>query len=320
MWDFPLFPDQASTTARSVDVLMLFEMGVLLFFTAFICILILSFAVRYRRGARVNRSNPPTQNLVIEALWIGIPLTISLGMFVWGAVVFHEIYQPPPDASEIDVIGKQWMWYAQHPEGRGETNELHVPLGRPVVLKMTSQDVIHSFFMPAFRVKQDVVPGRYTSVWFRPTKIGKYHLFCAEYCGTNHSLMGGWVYVMDPADYEQWLQKTGPGPSMAQEGERLFVQHNCAGCHRGSQVVRAPALEGIYNSQVPIQEGTGKDAKVHFVTADDRYIRDSILLPKSEVAAGYDPVMPSFKGQIPEEDLLKIMAYIKSIGRKEVAR
>jgi cytochrome c oxidase subunit 2 len=213
----------------------------------------------------------------------------------------------------VDVVGKQWMWYLQHPQGRSETNELHVPLGRPIKLNMTSQDVIHSFFIPAFRIKQDVLPGRYTSLWFEPTQVGVYDLFCTEYCGTNHSNMIGKVYVMEPADYEAWLSEKGVGPSQAEEGERLFVQHHCAGCHRGSQTVHAPPLEGVYGKPVPIQDG--KD--VRFVTADDRYIRDSILLPKEEVVAGYEPIMPSFKDRISEPDLLKIIAYIKSIANRE---
>jgi cytochrome c oxidase subunit 2 len=319
MWNFPLFPDQASTLAPQVDAVYFFELGVLVFFTALICVLIIALAVRYRRGAQVDRSNPPTFNTTIEVVWIGIPLLLAMGMFVWGTQVFYQQYQAPADAFEVYVVGKQWMWYLQHPEGRAETNDLHVPLGRPVKLIMTSQDVIHSFFIPAFRIKQDVLPGRYTSIWFEPTKAGEYHLFCAEYCGTNHSAMRGTVHVMDQVDYERWLAKTGPGPSLAQMGESLFVQHHCAGCHGASQTVQAPRLEGVYGGRVPIQVGEGESAEVRFVTADDRYIRDSILLPKSEVVAGYKPVMPSYEGQIDEIDLLKIMAYIKSIGRKGIS-
>jgi cytochrome c oxidase subunit 2 len=217
---------------------------------------------------------------------------------------------------EVYVVAKQWMWHTQHAEGRAEINELHVPVGRAIKLIMTSQDVIHSFYVPAFRVKQDVLPGRFTSMWFQPARAGRYHLFCAEYCGTNHSTMGGWVTVMEPIEFEQWLAQAGTGPSMAEEGERLFVQYHCAGCHRGSQIVHAPRLEGVFGRPVPIQQGRD----IRFVPADDRYIRDSILRPKSEVVAGYEPVMPSFEGQIGEPDLLKILAYIKSIGAKEATR
>ncbi len=313
MWNFPLFPEQASSNAYRVDTLYFFEVGVLVFFTLLICVVILTFAVRYRHGSRVDRSRPPLASRRLEAAWIIIPLILSLVMYFWATNVFVGLYEPPADAYEIAVVGKQWMWYLQHPEGRAEINELHVPLGRPVKLTMTSQDVIHSFFVPAFRIKQDVLPGRSTMLWFRPTKTGRYHLFCAEYCGTNHSLMTGWVQVMEPAEYERWLSEGGSGPSMAEEGERLFVRHYCAGCHQGSQIVRAPRLEGVYGHPVPIQEG--KD--VHFVIADDRYIRDSILLPKSQVVAGYEPVMPSYQGRISEPDLLRILAYIKSIANKE---
>jgi cytochrome c oxidase subunit 2 len=275
-----------------------------------------SFAVRYRQGSNANRSRPPLKSKFAEFVWIGIPLLLAVMMFAWGAVLFYTIYEPPGDALEVSVVAKQWMWHLQHSEGRSEINELHVPLGRPVKLSMTSQDVIHSFFVPAFRVKQDVLPGRYTTLWFEPTRVGRYHLYCAEYCGTNHSTMGGWVYVMEPADFQSWLSQAGIGPSMAEEGERLFVQHHCAGCHRGSQTVHAPRLEGVYGRPVPIQEGR----EVRFVTADSTYIRDSILRPKYQVVAGYEPVMPSFQDQISEPDLLKIIAYIKSIGAEDKTR
>jgi cytochrome c oxidase subunit 2 len=316
MWNFPLFPDQASTMARQVDTLYLFELMVTAFFTILILAFILTFAARYRQKANVDRSRPPTHSIPMEILWIGVPFVLGLVMFTWGATLYFHIYQPPGDALEISVVGKQWMWYTQHSEGRAEINELHVPLGRPVKLNMTSQDVIHSFYVPAFRVKQDVLPGRYTTLWFEPTQAGRYHLYCAEYCGTNHSTMGGWVYVMEPADFESWLTQAGTGPSMAEEGERLFVRHHCAGCHRGSQTVSAPRLEGVYGRPVPIQVGR----EVGFVTADIAYIRDSILRPKYQVVAGYEPVMPSFQGQISEPDLLKIIAYIKSIGAEGKTR
>jgi cytochrome c oxidase subunit II len=316
MWNFPLFPEQASTMAKEVDALYAFELLIAGFFTALICVLILAFAARYRQKANVDRSHPPVASKLMEVLWIGIPLVLSMAMFTWGATLFFHIYDPPGNALEISVVGKQWMWKTQHSEGRSEINELHVPLGRPVKLNMISEDVIHSFYVPAFRVKQDVLPGRYTSLWFEPARVGRYHLYCAEYCGTNHSTMGGWVYVMEPADFQSWLSQAGIGPSMAEEGERLFVQHHCAGCHRGSQTVSAPRLEGVYGRPVPIQEGR----EVRFVTADSTYIRDSILRPKYQVVAGYEPVMPSFQDQISEPDLLKIIAYIKSIGAEDKTR
>ncbi len=316
MWNFPLFPDQAAETAWEVDAVAFYEFAVAAFFTALIFLFIVSFAVRYRRGARVNRANPPLYSKVMEVLWIGVPLLLEVVMFIWATLLFHRMYDPPADVMEVYVVGKQWMWKTQHVEGRAEINELHVPLGQAIKLTMTSEDVIHSFYIPAFRMKQDVLPGRYTSMWFRPTKVGRYHLFCAEYCGTNHSGMIGWVEVMEPSEFQQWLTRAGTGPSMADEGEKLFVQYHCAGCHRGSQVVNAPRLEGVFGRPVPIQRGND----VTFTLADERYIRDSILEPKKEVVAGYQPLMPSFRDRINEEDLLKIIAYIKSIGVKEVSR
>jgi cytochrome c oxidase subunit 2 len=317
MWTFPLFPDQASSVAGRVDALYFYLIGILTFFTTLIFVLIVALSIRYRRGVRADRSRPPLSSHWMEVLWIGGPLVIAMSIFVLGAEVFYELYEPPGDAATVYVVGKQWMWYLQHPEGKREINELHVPLGRPVRLTMTSQDVIHSFYVPAFRIKQDVLPGRYTALWFRPTKVGRYRLFCAEYCGTYHSGMGGWVEVMDPADYERWLSGGMAGEaSMAKQGEKLFVQHHCAGCHGNSQVVEAPRLEGVYGRPVPIQDGD----RVQFVLADDRYIRDSILMPQAQVVAGYKPVMPSFQGQIGEADLLKIIEYIKSIGPQGAAR
>ncbi len=310
MGNFPLFPEQASTLAPRVDLLYFFEIGISGFFTVLICAFILFFAARYRRGSRVDRSRPPTSSKAMEVLWIGVPLVLGMVMFTWGAILFFEDYEVPGGALEISVVAKQWMWYLQHAQGRSEINELHVPLGRPVKLTMTSQDVIHSFYVPSFRVKQDVLPGRYTTMWFQPTQVGRYHLYCAEYCGTYHSAMGGWVVVMEPSSFERWLSAGGVGPSMAEEGERLFVQHHCAGCHRGSQTVRAPRLETVYGRPVPIQTG----GQVRFVTADATYIRDSILRPQAQIVAGYEPLMPSFEGQISEPDLMKIIAYIKSIG------
>lgn len=307
MWDFPLFPEQASSLAGWVDGVFFYGLAITVFFTTLICVLILFFAVKYRRGSSADRSNPQTHNTTIEVVWIGIPLMLCMVLFFASTYVFYNLYQYPKDASEIYVLGKQWMWELQHPEGRREINTLHVPVGRPVKLTMTSQDVIHSFFIPAFRIKQDVVPGRYSSMWFKPTKTGTYHLFCAEYCGTLHSGMIGKVIVMEPAAFEEWLGAGAVKESMAEEGKRLFTQYGCNGCHGLNATVRAPMLNGVFGHAVPLESG-------EVVIADERYIRDSILLPRSQVAAGYDPVMPTFEGHINEGDLLKIISYIKSIG------
>lgn len=318
MWNIPLLPKQASSYSGRVDAVFLYELAVLVFFTTLILVLILYFSIKYRRANVVNRSGAPTHSRTLEILWIGIPLVLSLIMFFWSAAVYYEQYEAPGDAFDVYVTGKQWMWKFKHPEGKSEINDLHVPVGRAVRLRMTSEDVIHSVYVPDFRIKQDVLPGRETTLWFRPTAPGRYHLFCAEYCGTNHSLMGGWVYVMEPADYEAWLASGTGEESMAKEGERLFVTHHCAGCHGASQAVRAPRLEGVFGKPVPvIDEGR---TQPHWVTADTRYVRDSILLPKSQIVAGYEPLMPSYQGQISEDDLLKIIEYIKSIGSKEAAR
>ncbi len=320
MWDFPLFPERGSTLAGRVDAVFFVLMAISVFFTAAIGFLVTFLAIRYRKGSQADRSHAFSTNLKLEAAWIGVPLVIVLGIFAIGTQVFFEMYNAPKDATPIYVIGKQWMWKVQHPQGRSEINEIHLPVGRPVRLIMTSQDVIHSFYIPAFRMKQDVLPGRLTSEWFEPSKPGRYHLFCAEYCGTDHSRMGGWAVVMEPADYERWLKSgndgaSDAGPSMASTGARLFEKYHCTGCHGERSEFRAPKLAGVYGGQVPILAANSKD--VNFVTADDRYIRDSILLPKSQVVAGFDPVMPSYKDVLKEEELLQIMEYIKSIGRKE---
>ena len=310
MWDFPLFPEQASTLAGWVDGVYFYELAITAFFTALICVLILFFAVKYRRGSRASRSNPVTHNTALEVFWMGVPLLLALIMFVVGTYVYFNLYDYPPDASEIYVLGRQWMWETQHPEGRREINALHVPVGRPIRLTMTSQDVIHSFYIPAFRVKQVVLPGRYTSMWFQATKPGTYHLFCAEYCGTLHSGMIGNVVVMEPSEFEEWLSSGAVKESMAAEGERLFRQYGCSGCHGPNATVRAPLLDGVFGHAVPLSTGV-------VVTADERYVRDSILLPKSQVVAGYEPVMPTFEGHMSEGDILKIIAYVKSIGNTE---
>ncbi len=313
MWNFPLLPEIGSTGALENTLVFWLQTVVVTFFTVFGFALLAALVYRYHRGNKVDRSNPPHHNYTLEYVLMAGMFVVGMVFFLLGAVVFYRLSVPPDNALEVFVVGKQWMWKTEHTGGRSEINELHIPLGQAVKLTMTSQDVIHSFYVPAFRVKQDVLPGRYTNLWFRPSKVGRYHLFCAEYCGTSHSNMIGWVTVMDPSEYEEWLAEGGRGPSMAEQGEQLFVQYHCAGCHRGSQTVRAPHLEGVYGKSVPLQRGN----EVYFTMADDRYIRDSILMPKSEVVAGYEPLMPSFQGQINESDLLKIIAYIKSIGNKE---
>ncbi len=304
---FPIFPEQASKIAEGTDRLY----WGFLCLSALVCLIVFVpmfyFLVKYRHGRPADRTPRHLPEYKIEITWTVIPLLIFMAFYTWGAQHYFQIERPPPNAMEIDVVGKQWMWKIQHPEGNREINELHVPLGRMVKLMMTSQDVIHSFYLPEFRIKQDVVPGRYTTEWFEASKVGTYHLFCSEFCGTSHSLMVGKVIVMTPTDYETWLTKGQPGSTLAQAGERLFRELGCSGCHVGQSVVRAPPLEGLFGKPVPLSDRT-------VVTADEGYIRDSILFPGKQIVAGYTNDMPSFSGKVSEEELLDLIAYIKNLG------
>jgi cytochrome c oxidase subunit 2 len=311
MSGFSRYIGEASTLAGPMDGLLLALTILSALVVGGIAFLIVFFAVRYRRGTSAPRTDSPApvRSASLEALWIGMPLVVFLGIFYWAARLYTDLRIPPPDALTINVVGKQWMWKVQHPGGQREINELHVPAGVPVRLLMTSQDVIHSFFVPAFRVKQDLLPGRYTDLWFEATKPGSYQLFCAEFCGTDHSRMGGSIIVMTPDAYGRWLaDNPGPG-SLAAQGEALFRSHGCSGCHGESATVHAPNLAGIYGRRVPLSDGT-------FVSVDERYIHDSILLPAKEVAAGYTPIMPSFQGQLDEGQILELVAYIRSLGNQ----
>ena len=366
MWDFPLFPDRASTIAGDVDLLFFALIGLSLFFIVAIVFCILYFSVKYRRGSHADRSNPVNESIPIETTWMVIPTVLGVGMFAWAAVWFFDMQRTPPgEAMEIYAIGKQWMWKFQHPGGQREVNTLHVPAGRPVKMILTSQDVIHSFFVPAFRVKQDALPGRYTETWFEATKPGTYHLFCTEYCGTEHSQMGGKVHVMKPAAYAEWLEtgesggsNTQPGTgryertptgglddrsgepldpdawdrdeeqgaapgapapppqAMAQAGRQLFQELRCNSCHRVDSTAlypaTAPVLEGLYGHPAELQNN-------RTVIADVQYLRASILYPQQKLVAGYPPVMPTYQGQISEEELMQLVAYIKSLGSSDGA-
>jgi cytochrome c oxidase subunit 2 len=305
----PLFPDQASTFAPEVDHLLYFLLAVAIFFTVLIFIAIFYFAVRYRRRSEQELPNPVHGSVTLEILWSVIPFGLTMVMFAWGSAIFFRESRPPDDAIPIYVVGKQWMWKLQHMEGRREINELHIPLGRAVKLTMTSEDVIHSFFVPDFRTKEDVVPGRYSTTWFRPTKAGKYHLFCAEYCGTNHSRMIGWIYVMQPQDYQAWLSGGAAMGSLAEEGGKLFESLACANCHKADGSGRCPTLVGLYGRTVQLAGGGT-------VTADEAYIRESILRPAAKIVAGYQPVMPTFQGLVTEEGVVQLIEYVKSLGER----
>jgi cytochrome c oxidase subunit II len=311
MWNFPLFPDRASSLASRVDVLFFVWLALATLVASAIAILIVFFAVKYRSGSPANRAMAPKavrdrRNHRIEFAWIFIPLGLFVVMFAWAAELYYEHAAPPRDAIDVYVVGKQWMWKLEHAGGQREIDELHVPAGRPIRLVMTSEDVIHDFFMPVFRIKQDVLPGRYTILWFNATKAGDYHVFCSQYCGTDHSRMIGHVVVMAPAAFEAWLARGNGAQTMATRGAERFRQYGCSGCHGANASVHAPKLEGLFGKPVQL-EGGGT------VTADERYIHDSVMLPKKEVVAGYAPIMPSFQGQIAEEDLLDIVEYIKSL-------
>ena len=307
---FPLFPEQASTMAARVDALFYFLVAVTVFFAALIFFMIVVFAVKYRRRSEDERPRPIEGNFWLEILWSAIPLGLTMVMFVWGAIIYFDIYNPPNDALEIGIVGRQWMWKAQHAEGQREINELHVPVGQAVKLTMTSEDVIHDVFLPAFRIKQDVLPGRYTTLWFQATKAGEYPLFCAQYCGTQHSGMVGRVVVLEPAEFEKWLSGGATGVSMIDQGASLFKRFGCETCHGAGGTSQGPSLAGLFGKTVKLQEGTT-------VTADENYIRESILDPRAKIVAGYQPIRPTFKGLVSEEGLLQLIAYIKSLEGAE---
>lgn len=305
--DLPLFPEAASTAAPGVDYLYFFLVGVSAVVSIGIFVAVAVFAIRYRMRDPDYIPKPIEGSYALESTWILIPLAFSMVMFLWGADVYFQNASPPKDAMEVYVTGKQWMWKLQHPSGQREINELHVPVGRSVKLLMATEDVIHSFYVPAFRIKRDVVPGRYSELWFKATKTGKYHLFCAEYCGNQHSGMIGSVYVMEPAAYEAWLSGPGGEESMASRGGKLFQQYGCATCHSLDSVGRCPTLRGVFGNPVKLADGRQ-------VTADEAYIRESILNPGAKTVAGFEQIMPTFQGQVDEEGILQLISYIRSLS------
>jgi cytochrome c oxidase subunit II len=319
--DIIFFPESASTTARSVDLLGYFLVTVTGAASLLIGFLIIFFSIRYRR--RPNTPPPPNVpgNRALELFWTLTPLAIFMVMFVWGATVYFGAYRAPDDATVIYGVGKQWMWKFQHPEGQREINELHVPAGRPFKMMLTSEDVIHSFFVPEFRIHMDVLPGRYTTVWFQATKPGRYHLFCSQYCGTNHAGMIGTVIVMEPAEYQQWLQYHAEG-SLALEGRKTFLKYRCVSCHSANGEARAPVLEDLYGRAVHYRRsGTpGNTQNYRTTIADEDYIRESILDPSAKIVAGYESIMPTFKGQVDEEDIIRLIAFIKTLKHGETPR
>jgi cytochrome c oxidase subunit 2 len=303
---FPLWPVRASTTAGSVDALFIFLLILSALMSAAIFSMMVVFAVRYRRrkGVAAEQIDGST---ALEVTWSVIPLCIFMLIFVWGAVIYFEERTPPRGATEVYVVAKQWMWKLQHEEGQREINELHVPVGRDVKMILTSQDVIHSFYVPAFRLKQDVLPGRYTTAWFHPTKAGTYHLFCAEYCGSQHSGMIGQIVVLEPAQYQAWLSGGGAAGSLAANGQNIFQQLGCSTCHRSDTQGRGPNLAGLFGKPVQLEDG-------RVVTADENYIRESILTPGAKIVSGFKPIMPGFQGLVSEEQLNALVSYVKSLN------
>jgi cytochrome c oxidase subunit 2 len=307
MWTTaPLFPDTASTMAPRVDALFFFLLAVAGFFSLLIASLILYYAVRYRRRSRDAVGARIEGGLVLEITWTVIPLALAMTIFVWGASVFFAMASPPDESLNVYVVGKQWMWKFQHLNGQREINELHVPVGRAVKLTMTSEDVIHDLFFPAFRVKADVIPGRYTTLWFQSTRTGSYHLFCAEYCGTQHSRMTGRIVVMEPNEFQEWLGGGAAEGSIASIGGKLFADLACNTCHRPEAQGRGPVLEGLFGRTVAL-EGGGS------VLVDEAYLRESIVNPSARITAGFQPVMPAYQGVVGEEGLLALIEYVKSL-------
>jgi len=300
-----LFPAEASTIAPYMDALYFFLLLLTVIGLILVGSLILGFSLRYRR----SRNPVATQvegSTLMEATWTIIPLALFLVCFVWGALLYFRIYNPPANSMNIYIVGKQWMWKAEHPGGQHEINSLHVPIGRPIQLTMISQDVFHSFSIPDFRVKREVIPGRYTTVWFNATDVGTYHLYCTQYCGTQHSGMIGEVTAMTPADYEKWSQQSTSGMSLAQNGERLYASMGCNACHNGSAAARGPNLAGVYGSKLTLTNGSE-------VLVNEAYLRDAILNPSQHVTQGFNPIMPTYQGQISEDGLIDLVEYIKTL-------
>jgi cytochrome c oxidase subunit 2 len=304
--NIPLFPPGASTVSTEMDLLYAFIVAVCAFFAVLVVALMVYFTLKYRRqhpddvGADIHGS------IVLELTWTIIPFVLALIMFGWGASLFYRLSRPPAGAMEITVVGKQWMWKVQHPEGVREINELHVPLGRPVRLSLGSEDVIHDFAIPAFRVRMDAVPGKLTTMWFEATMTGAFHIYCDQYCGTRHSQMIGVVYAMEPQDYAAWIAGGRSTSTPVTAGEQLFTQFQCNTCHKPDGSGRGPSLVGLYGKTQSLSDGRR-------ITVDENYLRESIVNSQAKVVQGFQPIMPAFQGLMTEEQLLQVIAYIKSL-------
>lgn len=304
-WRLIAAPPSASTFAGPVDAIFYSWVGIYLLVTVGVFGMLTYLCVKYRKGAKVERGN--YQNHPLEWFWTLSPLVVFMGFFVWGATQYFIMRRPPANSMHVYLTAKQWMWKFEHPEGAREIDELHVPVGRPVELTMISQDVIHSFFVPAFRLHQDILPDRYLHTWFEATRTGRFRLYCSQYCGTYHAEMDGWIDVMAPAAYARWLRTEGGTPSMAEEGEKLFSGMGCSGCHGPNSTVHAPRFPGRFGQLAVLRDG-------RILRIDDAYLRDCILQPADQRVAGYQPIMPSFAGQLTEEQVMELVAYIESLA------
>jgi cytochrome c oxidase subunit 2 len=303
----PFIPESASTVSGKVDALYFYLSGVTMFFTLLIGGVLTFFVIKYRRRLPFEIPRPIAGSHKLETMWSVIPFLIAMSMFAWGSQIYFENARTPKNANEIYVVGKQWMWKIQHSTGQREINELHVPIGRKIKLIMTSEDTIHDFYIPAFRIKADVLPGRYTTQWFEATKPGTYHLFCAEYCGMNHSGMIGSIIVMQPTEFDSWLSGNASQQSPAVAGQQLFQSLGCVSCHGANgEGGRGPALAGLFGRKVFLTNN-------QTLTADEAYIRESIENPSGKVVSGFSPIMPTFQGQVTPEQLIQIISFIKSL-------
>ena len=310
LW-LPAASANAPDTDRLLWALLLISFAVL----ALVFTLLLRYIIKYRASNPLDRGAEGKKSWRFEVAWTAATLAVFFGLFVWGAELYVRLFRPPQQALKIYVVGKQWMWKVEHAGGQREINALHVPLGRPVELLLTSEDVIHDFSIPAFRLKHDVLPDRYEMLWFIATKPGRYALYCTQFCGLDHSKMTGAVVVLPPPEYADWLARNGGTATLAAQGAALYMRFGCSGCHgsngagsaQSGGTVRAPALAGLFGAPVPLADGT-------VVEADESYLHDAIVLPRQQVVAGYAPLMPSYSGQIDEEDIIKLIAYIRSLA------
>lgn len=302
-----LIAEPASSVAANGRLFSMALIGLASFFVLAVYASIIFFSWKYRKGSTAPRDNPPLYAWKLEVLWIGIPLILAIATFSWAASLYMQLFNIPPDAYRVYILGKQWMWKAYHSNGRAEINEIHLAKDRPVAFILGSQDVIHSLFIPDFKVKMDVVPGKFTQISFTPVKIGRFYLLCTQYCGTNHSLMRGSITVMEPSDFDQWLNQDVQQVSEVVAGEGIFKRLGCESCHGPYKQDLAPPLEGVFGRNEQLQDG-------RVMKVDENYLRGAILNPGQYQIKGYQNNMPAYSGKIPEEDLIRMILYIRSLS------